>query len=264
MKTIALLTFLAISCVFLNSNAEEKKPKYNFSSCKISDAYREKFKAFEIVNSEDYYSCDPEMDEMEMALFKYRYKNSEEAFTQYQKDMEAYLKSTTTLKRPNLDDYTHPKPYNLTDDEKSNIISWAMLNKYPDMFDSYAPNNLGVVFTYKNSSKRVSPDVVTFWYFHILFKSRMTTSTFYTNSYKSQMAINCKKGSSAFLQLINYSGLEDKGDQLKTISNDLSTVKFEDIPPNTLSVTFQAQFCKSSKSNPVNQPSNKSPSKPVS
>jgi hypothetical protein len=235
---IALATLLLAQI----STAQENKQKPAFGSCKVAEAYKSKYESFGVKNPDSFYACDASVDYSADLAANYKYQNFDEAYAQYSKD---YGRGNS---KPSFSDYSYPKPYDLTKDDLQSIISWSILKKNPNTFKSLGANDQGVVFVYNDGSKWINKDVVTFWYLTSFFYTQQRQSTFPHDSAKSQLAINCQRGTYALIQQILYSGFDDSGGSYTVLKSEISKEKFFDIAPNTLHVTLQKEFCQKSKS----------------
>jgi len=238
----SLAIALVILLIVQTSSAQENKQKPAFGSCKVAEAYKSKYESFGVKNPDSFYACDPSVDYSADLAANYKYQNFDEAYAQYSKD---YGRGNS---KPSFSDYSYPKPYDLTKEDLQSIISSSILKKYPNSFKSHGANDVGVIFVYKDASKWVSKDVVSFWFLTSYFYIQQPQTSFPTSAAKSQLAINCQKGTYALVQQILYRGFDDSGTSHTVLSSEISKEKFIEIAPNTLYVTFQKEFCQKSKS----------------
>ena len=223
------------------SQPVEKSKDAKFLSCRKAKAFKNKYESLKVQLVDSEFTCDPEYDDVGDAIIGYKFKTYEDAQEQFQKDIKA---GRTTYSQ--WESYNSPPSYKLTNEDLTWIITNAFNIKYPKLFDNLGSNNKGVIFAYRNSTKYIGNDTVTFWYFQSFFKPETNNST-YANSYKAQVAINCKKASGAYLQTIHYATTDDSGDVQGSFSTDISRARFDEIAPNTLMEQLYERYCKQSK-----------------
>jgi hypothetical protein len=237
--------FILLGNLFISQTAisqpVDKSKDTKFLSCRKAKAFKNKYESLKVQLPDSEFTCDPEYDDVGDAIIGYKYKTYEEAQEQFQKDIKA---GRTTYSQ--WETYKSPPSYNLTDDDLTWIITNAFNIKYPKLFDNLGANNKGVFFVYRNTIKYVGNDTVTFWYFQSFFRPD-TTNFGYANSYKAQVAINCKRASGAYLQSIHYATTDDSGDVKGSFSTDISKARFDEIAPNTLMEQLHERYCRQSK-----------------
>lgn len=216
-----------------NLNVHAQQPK--FESCRKAEAFKRIYGELNVQLPVAEFSCDNEFDRVVDSSRSYKFKNYEEALAQYAKDIMS-IKSTV-----DWSEYTYPN-YELTNQDLTSILSKAIDIKFPKIFENLGANDSGVVFFYKNSTRWVSKDVVSFWYLQSFFKGqRIGSTTAY--SYKAQVAINCRNESLTTLQSLYFITRDDSGPNWASESIEISKAKFVGIPPNTLWVNFHQKLC---------------------
>lgn len=240
-RLLSVVTFGAISLGSTDpawaqeNNKEPESPSYNFQSCKVAKAYKERYESLGIRSPDSFYACDPRTDELEDSLAPY--KNFDEAYRQWSKD----VKNNPEAK---ISDYSYPKPYVLSKDELARVIEWAVLKSEPDVYTSLGANDVGVIFFYKDSIKWVGKDVVSLWYLVSLFHSRPLDVFFRYSSIKNQVAFNCRRGSYADLSQTVYAVPRANGGEYRQLlKKNLDEVKFFDIPPNSIYSSLHKKYC---------------------